>query len=213
MAKRAFEFTYSAIGGGKTANMILRARHSELCGKRILLAKPQIDTRHETGAIRSRSGIDMRCDVCAAPDFDFAAMSYGNIDILFVDEAQFLSCVQIEQLREVADTHSISVLCYGLLTDFRRNLFEGSKRLVELCDRIVELDVTCNFCGENAKFNLKYIGGQAVVDGPVVDISAPGAEKYVPVCHGCWSAKTSGTDDACVQAPRTGPAPGSVDIH
>lgn len=207
MAKRTFEFVYSAICGGKTANMLLRAKHSELCGKKILLAKPPIDIRYDGRIIKSRCGIEMRCDICVDSEFNFVEdVSYANVDILFVDEAQFLSSWQIEQLREVADIHGISVLCYGLLTDFMKNLFDGSKRLIELCDRISELDVTCNFCGENAKFNLKYIGGQAITNGPVVDISMPGAEKFLPVCHGCWMEKATVTTVKTVFEDHTCPS-------
>lgn len=197
MVRKTLEFVYSAMCGGKTANMVLRAKHSELSGRKILLAKPRVDTRYDVGIIKSRCGIEMECDICADLDFNFVRdVSYTNVDTLFVDEAQFLSSEQIDQLREVVDIYGVSVLCYGLLTDFKKNLFDGSKRLVELCDRISELDVTCNFCGENAKFNLKYIGGRAIVSGSTIDINTPNFEKYVPVCHGCWMKKTTTTEVA-----------------
>lgn len=199
MARGMFEFVYSAINGGKTANMLLRAKHSSMCGKVVLLAKPSVDIRHNSGVIKSRCGIEMECSLCVDASFDFMRdVSYAGVDILFVDEVQFLSSQHIEQLREVADVYGIAVLCYGLLTDFKKNLFEGARRLTELCDRISELDVGCNFCGGRARFNLKYIGGKAIVDGPVIDVNIPGAEKYVPVCHRCWTERTISAVDVPV---------------
>ncbi|KMV66727.1 thymidine kinase [Encephalitozoon cuniculi EcunIII-L] len=201
MTRGTLNFVTSPMNAGKTANMLLRARHAATLGRRVLLAKPLSDTRHESSVIRSRCGIEMKCDLCAGPEFSFTKdVLYGDVDILLVDEAQFLSTRQIDELREVADVHGIPVWCYGLLTDFKKNLFEGSKRLVELCDKMIELDIVCYFCKADGRFHLKYANGKAVVEGPSIDISIPGDGKFVAVCHMCWTEKTSASEE--VQDPR-----------
>ncbi|AFM97685.1 thymidine kinase [Encephalitozoon hellem ATCC 50504] len=196
MKRGVLKFVASPMNGGKTTNMLLRAKRASILGWKVLLAKPQVDTRHKSTVIRSRCGAEMECNLCVDSQFNFAKdISYKDVDILFVDEAQFLSARQIEELREVVDVHGISVWCYGLLTDFKKNLFAGSKRLVELCDKMYELDVLCCFCSESGRFHLKYADGKADVSGPSIDVSTPGNDKFVSVCHKCWMEKMSASEE------------------
>ena len=103
---------------------------------------------------------------------------------ILVDEAQFLDSIAIDKLRGVATHWDIPVICYGLRTDFRGQLFEGARRLLELADAIEELKSTCNFCNRKAIFNLKIMGGIATLDGPCIDLGAE--EKYLPACSRCY---------------------------
>lgn len=196
MKRGVLKFVASPMNGGKTTNMLLRAKRASILGWKVLLAKPQIDTRHRSATIKSRCGAEMECDLCVDSRFNFMKdISYKDVDILFVDEAQFLSTRQIEELREVVDVHKVSIWCYGLLTDFKKNLFEGSRRLVELCDKMYELDVLCCFCSESGRFHLKCNDGKGSLDGPSIDISTPGNDKFVSVCHMCWTEKMSASKE------------------
>lgn len=202
MRRGTLRFVTSPMNAGKTANMLMKAKHARSRGKTVVIAKPAVDTRHKKLVVKSRCGIEMGCDLDVDSKFSFARdVSYAGVDFLFVDEAQFLTARQVEELREVADGHGVAVWCYGLLTDFKRSLFEGSKRLVELCDKMAELDVTCHFCEEGGRFHLKYIGGKASVDGPSVEISGPGQDKFVSVCHMCWVEKTEASTEVLLSAP------------
>ena len=90
----------------------------------------------------------------------------------------------IEQFRTISVEKGIPVICYGLRTDFRSNLFEGSKRLLELADSIEEVKATCHFCNRKSIMNLKHVDGVAVSDGPVVQLGAE--ESYFPACYSCY---------------------------
>lgn len=107
-----------------------------------------------------------------------------NVHCLLVDEAQFLQPKHIDQLRLITHVWKIPVICYGLRTDFRTNLFPGSQRLMELADTIEEVKTTCNFCNRKAVFNLKHVNGKADCSGPVVQLGAE--EKYMPTCFSCY---------------------------
>ncbi len=106
---------------------------------------------------------------------------------VLVDEAQFLSAVQVDDLARAVDDFGINVICYGLRTDFRTNLFEGSRRLFEIADTIDEVKSTCT-CGRktivNARVNSR---GEIITEGEVVEIG--GNDKYVAVCRNCWRNK------------------------
>ena len=106
---------------------------------------------------------------------------------ILVDEAQFLTPEQVDQLAQVVDEYGINVICYGLRTDFRTHLFEGSRRLLEIADTIDEIKSTCT-CGrktiENARVNSL---GEIITEGAVVEIG--GNDRYIAVCRRCWRNK------------------------
>ena len=101
-------------------------------------------------------------------------------DAILVDEANFLTTQQVEWLAWICDVYDIPVLCYGLKTDFRGVLFEGSKRLIELADAIEEIPIIC-WCGKKARFNARVIDGQMVKDGEQIALGAN--DLYVPLCR------------------------------
>ncbi|ADM10926.1 thymidine kinase [Encephalitozoon intestinalis ATCC 50506] len=192
MTRGVLRFVTSPMNSGKTTSMLLKARHASSLGRKVLLVKPQTDTRYKGSVIKSRCGTEMECNLYVDSKFNFKRdVSYKGVDMVFIDEAQFLSSKQIEELREVVDIYGVSVWCYGLLTDFKKNLFEGSRRLVELCDKMSEFDILCYFCMESGRFHLKYIDGKADTSGPSIDVCEEGNEKFVSVCHVCWVEKTT----------------------
>ena len=108
-------------------------------------------------------------------------MGQSGYDIIIVDEAQFCTTEQVNQLKQL--TQNVPVLCYGLMVDFRCQLFEGSKRLVELADSLQEIKSVCR-CGRKSTVNARFINGKCVDDGPVVFIG--GDESYENMCYWCW---------------------------
>lgn len=107
-----------------------------------------------------------------------------SVHCVLVDEAQFLEPKHIDQLRFITHSWKVPVICYGLRTDFRTNLFPGSKRLMEIADAIEEVKTTCQFCNRKAVFNLKHVDGRADCSGPAVQLGAE--EKYFPTCFPCY---------------------------
>jgi thymidine kinase len=107
-----------------------------------------------------------------------------GISCILVDEAQFVSASIIDQLRDISLKMEIPVICYGLRTDFKSYLFEGSRRLMELADSIEEVKSTCYFCNKKSIFNLKHVNGIATKDGPSIRLGTE--ELYFPVCYRCY---------------------------
>jgi thymidine kinase len=188
------EFVTGTMASGKTGQLLLRARRDVGNGKRVIVMKPSIDTRHSPEIVKSRLGLEMKCDYVTQSDTDICReVAYRDADVMYIDEIQFFTPGQVEQLRQIVDETSLSIHCYGLRTNYKRELFAGSKRMIELCDRIAEIDSGCKLCPGNAKFNMKCVGGICVTRGPEVDISMEGEEKYYPVCHSCYMKKTAST--------------------
>ena len=181
------------MGSAKTALLLTTAYNFEERGIAYKCFKPVIDTRDKKNVIRSRIGIERECS-WIYPDSnlydmirDIARNSGTLPEWVLVDEAQFLSAVQVDDLARAVDDFGINVICYGLRTDFRTNLFEGSRRLFEIADTIDEVKSTCT-CGRktivNARVNSR---GAIITEGEVVEIG--GNDKYVAVCRNCWRNK------------------------
>lgn len=186
-------FRYGTMGSAKTALLLTTAYNFEERGMAYRCFKPVIDTREAKNVIRSRIGIERECS-WIYPETnlyevirDMEKTSGYLPDWILVDEAQFLSPEQVDQLALVVDEFGINVICYGLRTDFRTRLFEGSKRLLEVADSIDEIKSTCS-CGRktivNARVNSK---GEIITEGEVVEIG--GNERYIAVCRRCWRNK------------------------
>ena len=105
-----------------------------------------------------------------------------------IDEAQFLTTRQVEELQFISKELDISVICYGLKTDFKTNSFPGSRRLFELADKLEELTTICA-CGKKAKFNARIINGKYVFDGSQVAIDQENSVSYEPLCGACYIEK------------------------
>ena len=185
-------FRYGAVGSAKTLNLLAVAHNYRQQEKKVLIVKPGLDTRFGTNQVRSRAGLEQQADVVLHGGESIDESRLDGIECLLVDEAQFLEPEVIEHLRHIAIEFGIPVICYGLRTDYRRRLFPGSQRLLELADSIEEVKTTCAFCNRKAIYNLKMVNGEAVGPddkGPVVDLGCE--EKYLPACAGCYASKTA----------------------
>lgn len=185
-------FRYGTVSSAKTLNLLAVAHNYRQQGKKILLVQPELDTRFGRGVIKTKAGLEQPADILAPVTGELHLPSLDDVVCLLVDEAQFLSPQAIDQLHCVAhactyppyNRTGVPVICYGLRTDFRRELFPASKRLMELADSIEEIKTVCHFCLRKATFNLKIRAGVPVLDGPIVELGCE--EKYLPVCGSCY---------------------------
>lgn len=178
-------FRYGTVGSAKTLNLLAVAHNYRNQGKKVLLIKPGLDIRFGRDQIRSRAGLEMQADLLVDDEEALRELDLSGVSCLLVDEAQFLSEKVIDELRRISLVFDIPVLCYGLRTDFKMRLFEGSKRLMEIADSIEEVKATCHYCNRKSIFNLKHVNGVAVSEGPSVELGAE--EKYFPACHRCYA--------------------------
>ncbi len=178
-------FRHGTVGSAKTLNLLAVAHNYRSQGKKVLLMKPNLDTRFGKEWIKSRAGLEMQADVLIVNLESMRGIDYTGIHCVLVDEAQFLSSGVIEELRRVSLDFDIPILCYGLRTDFKSFLFEGSRRLMELADSIEEVKATCHYCNRKSIMNLKHVNGLATNQGPSVDLGAE--EKYLPACYRCYT--------------------------
>ena len=180
-------FKYGAMGSSKTAQALITKYNYEENDMSVWLIKPSADTRDGVGTIRSRIGLQAQCEVIS-PEVDIYARFLGSqirrSNVIIVDECQFLTPRQIEQLRAIVNEHNIPVLCFGLRTDFQTNLFPGSKRLMELADKIQEIKTMCD-CGSKATVNARIdCNGHIVTEGAQVVLG--GNDSYIAMCHRCY---------------------------
>jgi len=180
-------FRYGTVGCAKTLNLLAVAHTYRQQGKSVLLIKPALDTRFGQDNIRSRAGLEKNADVLVDDAMDLRELPLQGCACLLVDEVQFLTTAQVEQLRAITLSHHVPILCYGLRTDFRTQLFPATKRLLELADSIEEIKMTCAFCTKKAVLNLKHVNGRAVHHGPAVELGAE--ERYLPCCARCYAAE------------------------
>ncbi|MFT4256282.1 MAG: thymidine kinase [Pseudoxanthomonas sp.] len=177
-------FYYSAMNAGKTTTLLQSAHNYRERGMQVAILTPKLDHRAGGGTVASRIGLraeaatfDRDSDLLRQIEADIAAR--GELDCVLVDEAQFLSRAQVWQLSEVVDQLRIPVLCYGLRTDFRGELFEGSQYLLAWADELQEIKTICH-SGKKATMTVRVNeAGRAVHDGPQVEIG--GNERYVSV--------------------------------
>ena len=186
MAKLYFRF--GAMNCGKTSSLLQVAHNYEENNKKVIIIKSKIDTKAEN-KISSRIGLTRKVDILLEKDEDIEKYFdewNNNIDCILVDEAQFLNQKQIEQLWLVTKMYDIPVMCYGLKTDFKSHLFEGSKRILELADQIEELTTICS-CGKKAKFNTRFVDGNFTLEGDEVVIDGSNSNiEYKPMCGKCY---------------------------
>ncbi|MBO7527511.1 MAG: thymidine kinase [Clostridia bacterium] len=182
-------FKYGAMGSSKTANALICKFNYEERGFKVLLLKPEIDDRDLVGGnivVRSRIGLSSPC-IAIGKYTDLVALFNNerktcDYRVIVIDECQFLTKEQVEQLKELSTDYT--VLCYGLLTDFKTELFEGSKRLVELADSLQEIKSICK-CGKKANINVRFVSGKITTDGDSVAIEK-GNITYEPMCYACF---------------------------
>ena len=177
-------FYYSAMNAGKTTTLLQSAHNYRERGMRVLIFTPKLDFRAGSGTVASRIGLsaegqaferDDDLEIWARNDI----AKHDKLDCVLVDEAQFLTRAQVWQLSEIVDRLRIPVLCYGLRTDFRGELFEGSQYLLAWADELNEIKTICH-TGKKATMTVRVDEqGRAVTAGPQVEIG--GNERYVSV--------------------------------
>lgn len=180
-------FRYGTVSSAKTANLLLVAHNYILQGKNVFLLKPSIDTR-TADFIYSRCGLKKSVDLLLEEKHDLHTFNFDKIDCILCDESQFLHKKHVEQLRYIATYKSIPVICYGLKTDYKGELFPGSYRLLCLVDSIEEIKTTCAFCNKKSIMNLKFIDGVPTKRGSnEPDLGFE--EKYLSACYKHYNDK------------------------
>jgi len=182
-------FKYGTVFSAKSLNLIATAHNYQTQGKKVLLMIPEIDAR-SAGHISSRAGFKMEAELLgqttnALEVFQNHLEKNEKIDCVLVDEAQMLEVEQIDQLRQIVVDYKTPVICYGLRVSYTLKLFDASKRLFELADKLEEIKTICWFCASKATHNLKMIEGEPIYEGASIDIG--GLEKYLPVCYNCYA--------------------------
>ena len=178
MAKLCFR--YGSMGSSKTANALMVAYNYREKGQRPLLAKPALDNRDGEGIMASRIGLSQPCISVER----LVSMSKDEVcayDCVIVDEAQFCTKEQVAHLTDIVDEWDVPVICYGLRTDFQRNLFEGSLWLMAWADSIEEIKTVC-WCGRSATCVARFDeNGVMVTEGSQVQLG--GNDSYISVCR------------------------------
>ena len=178
-------FYYASMNAGKSTNLLQADFNYRERGMATMLFTAAVDDRFAAGTIASRIGLSAAATAFeAATDLEACALARhraGTLSCVLVDEAQFLTPTQVDQLARVADIHGIPVLAYGLRTDFQGALFPGSARLLALADSLVEIKSVCR-CGRKATMNLRVdAAGRAIGEGAQTEIG--GNERYEALCR------------------------------
>jgi thymidine kinase len=188
-------FKYGAMNSGKTDVLIKTAYNYTEKGLKVIVIKPSLDVKGGDQIV-TRSGNRRQVNILAYPETnvreavkDFVKNNkLDKLSCVLVDEAQLLNDDQVDQLFEIAKQDNISVICYGLRSDFLTKLFPGSKRLFELADNIEKLPTMCS-CGSQAEFNCRKKGNVFVFEGDQVAIDGEGDIAYESLCGTCYAAK------------------------
>lgn len=178
-------FRYGAMNSGKTAALLQVAHNYEEKGMKVVVIKPSVDTKGDD-KVTSRLGIERKVDVILAPEEGIMEhMVLNKPDAIIVDEAQFLTFDQVDELYAITKTFDVPVLAYGLRCDFQMKGFPGASRLLELADDIEELKTICA-CGKKATQNLRLINGEPTFEGSQVAIDGTNNITYDSVCGECY---------------------------
>ncbi len=209
-------FRYGAMNSGKSTSLLQAAYNYEERGQHVVLAKPEIDTK-DADRVSSRLGMSRQVDFLIRPGDDLRALfsaertrvrhdavealipdpstaaRAADVACLLIDEAQFLTREQVDDLLRIVVLDGIPVLAYGIRTDFRTEAFPGSRRLMELAHSLEELKTICR-CGRKALFNARLVGGRFVFDGDQVAIDELSTDRvtYESMCAECYLRESGG---------------------
>ncbi len=187
-------FYYSTMNAGKSTTLLQSAFNYEERGMHPVIFTAAIDDRYGVGKVGSRIGLEAPAHLYANEDDVFTMIedihNGKKIDCVLIDECQFLTKQQVYQLTEVVDKLNIPVLCYGLRTDFRAELFEGAQYLLAWADKLIELKTICH-CGRKAN-QVVRLGedGKPLIDGQQVEIG--GNSRYLSVCRAHFKQMVKG---------------------
>ncbi len=179
-------FKYGVMGSSKTAQALITKFNYEERGMKVWLIKPQTDNRDGEGMIISRAGLSAQAyELPESEDvYNTFTKLKENVDVIIVDECQFLSEEQVNQLAMIVIDYNVPVLCFGLRADFRTKMFPGSKRLMEIADSITEIKTICS-CGRKATVNVRLDEhGRIITEGEQILIG--GNDRYTAMCYPCY---------------------------
>ena len=179
-------FKYGAMNSGKTTILLQTAHNYEERGMKVLVIKPSKDTKAQD-SVSSRLGVERQVDYLIRPEdnvYDIIS-NHEKVDCVLVDEAQFLTPTQVDQLMQLTVMNNTTIICYGLRTDFKTNGFPGSIRLLELAHNLEEMKTICR-CGKKATFNARFLDGKIVTEGEQVLIDGTSTITYESVCPKCY---------------------------
>ena len=176
------------MGSSKTANAVMVQYNYRERGQQVLMLKPRLENRDGATVVRSRCGLEAECRFVE----DLPQISLQGVDCVIVDEAHFLTREQVRSLVDIVDDYNVPVICYGLRTDFRGELFEGSRELLCWADTIEEIKTVC-WCGRKASFNARFDStGKVLKEGEQVVLGAN--DQYIGLCRKHWRSGDLGPD-------------------
>lgn len=179
-------FKYGAMNSGKSTILLQTAHNYEERGMNVILIKPSIDSKAEN-KISSRLGVERNVDYLVNEEDSIINIvkNYDNLSCIFVDEAQFLTPKQVDELLIITVDYDIPVICYGLRADFKNNGFPGSIRLFEIAQKLEEIKTMCR-CGSKATMNARFVNDNLVFDGDQVVIDNQESVRYESMCPKCY---------------------------
>lgn len=185
-------YRYASMNAGKSIEIIKIAHNYEEQGKRVLLFTSGLDDRYGTGYIASRIGLKRKAHTFNSTTSildiiqEETDSTRPKVNCILVDEGQFLTRKQVQELTQIVDYMNIPVIVYGLKNDFQNNLFEGSQALLIYADKIEEIKTICWFCNKKATMVLRVVDGKPVYVGEQILIG--GNDSYIPVCRRCYGS-------------------------
>lgn len=186
-------FYYGVMGSSKTAQLLMQRYNYQQLGLKVALVKPAVDTRAGAKVVFSRVGLKAEAEIVVGPGHSIreqlmwlaARNAHNDYQYVFIDEAQFLSGQQVEELAEMSD--SLDIFCYGLKTDFRGEFFPGSAALLRLAEVIEEVPGGLCWCGKKATMNTRVDQkGRVIKEGEQVLIDNQTAIRYIGLCYEHW---------------------------
>lgn len=177
-------FRYGAMNCGKSTLLQQVAHNYEERNMKVFLMKPSIDSKGGNKVV-SRLGVEREVDYVLQEEEDVPLKLIKGVDCVIVDESQFLTTKQVDQLRFITIVLNIPVICYGLRTDFRGRGFEGSSRLLEIADSLEEMKTICS-CGKKATMNARKVNGEFVFSGEQVCVDNKDEVEYISLCAKCY---------------------------
>ena len=183
-------FRYGAMGCGKTMQLLQVAFNYEERGQKVCVIKPRTDTKNGTKLL-TRIGPERETQFTFTKRdniYNKIAKNYKDVDCILVDESQFLTPKQVDQLMDIVVDFNIPVMCYGLRLNFRQedSGFEGATRLLQIAHKIEEIKTICD-CGHKATLNCRFLNGKLVTEGPDILIDDGKTDiQYRALCQNCY---------------------------
>lgn len=185
-------FRYGTMGSGKSIDLLKVAYNYEERNQKCLIVVPSTDNRYGVGKVTTRIGISRDAYIAYLDTniYKYVEHLKEKPNCILVDECNFLTKKQVYELSDIVDYLNIPVICYGLRSDFKCELFEGAEVLMAIADKIEEIKTICE-CGRKATINMRYKDGKAIIDGDKIVVG--GNEMYKAVCRKCYKKYIDGS--------------------